>query len=155
MFVTGARRTMHSPVIAQIFLPAPPRALTGAGSGSLRPPMSSRRARSALWVLKMEGGRAEGRERGRRGRGRERAREARSGERWGEAEHNSRVFPPSLSRNRKGPPPTPAPSPSPGKCVPNTHGPKCSTDAECKQYPNCLRCARSGFCTMTPLAQSR
>jgi hypothetical protein len=37
------------------------------------------------------------------------------------------------------------------QCIPNKHGPKCYIDSDCMQYRDCLRCARSGFCTMQPL----
>lgn len=36
---------------------------------------------------------------------------------------------------------------SSGHCVPNRHGPKCASDADCEGLPGCVRCARSGFCT--------
>jgi len=48
------------------------------------------------------------------------------------------------------PPPSPTPSPSSRKCVDNQHGPACSSDSDCG-YPNCVRCAHSGFCTNVPL----
>lgn len=32
-------------------------------------------------------------------------------------------------------------------CVPGERGPPCSADADCGSKPNCVRCARSGFCT--------
>jgi hypothetical protein len=37
----------------------------------------------------------------------------------------------------------------PAQCLPNTHGPPCTTDDEC-HYPGCVRCANSGFCTNVP-----
>ncbi|KAG8466362.1 hypothetical protein KFE25_002118 [Diacronema lutheri] len=53
-----------------------------------------------------------------------------------------------------GPTPAPGPAPSPdgpSRCVPNVHGPPCADDAQCASISGCLRCARSGFCTSTPL----
>ena len=47
-----------------------------------------------------------------------------------------------------GPGPGPSPTP-PAQCLPNTHGPPCTTDDEC-HYPGCVRCANSGFCTNVP-----
>jgi hypothetical protein len=42
----------------------------------------------------------------------------------------------------------PSPPPSPGtKCADGQHGPQCSSDADCKPYGGCIRCASSGFCT--------
>lgn len=32
-------------------------------------------------------------------------------------------------------------------CVPNRHGPKCDSDAQCQGLAGCMRCAHSGFCT--------
>lgn len=49
-----------------------------------------------------------------------------------------------------GPPSPPNPGPTPDQCVPNEHGPKCSSDSDCTPYPHCIRCARSGYCTETP-----
>jgi hypothetical protein len=51
------------------------------------------------------------------------------------------TLPPSM-------PPTP---PDVNQCIPNTHGPPCHNNKECEPYRDCLRCAKSGFCTMTPL----
>eukprot|EP00668_Euglena_longa_P022177 GGOE01027584.1.p1 GENE.GGOE01027584.1~~GGOE01027584.1.p1 ORF type:complete len:260 (+),score=33.71 GGOE01027584.1:55-834(+) len=36
-------------------------------------------------------------------------------------------------------------------CSPGRKGPPCSSDADCARAHNCLRCARSGFCTDVPL----
>ena len=33
----------------------------------------------------------------------------------------------------------------------NQHGPPCSSDADCKGVPDCVRCAHSGYCTDQPL----
>lgn len=45
-------------------------------------------------------------------------------------------------------PPAPAPAPSPTmSCVPSTHGPACSKDADCTGISGCVRCAGSGYCT--------
>lgn len=57
--------------------------------------------------------------------------------------------------NKPGPGPGP-PSPVPPgcgttKCCKGIKGPPCSTDAECSQLSNCLRCAHSGHCTDVPL----
>jgi len=50
------------------------------------------------------------------------------------------------------PSPLPSPSPSPvGQCVPNTHGPACSSNNDCVGVADCVRCAKSGFCTDVPL----
>mmetsp|Transcript_59253 Transcript_59253/g.134154 ORF Transcript_59253/g.134154 Transcript_59253/m.134154 type:complete len:305 (-) Transcript_59253:117-1031(-) len=38
-----------------------------------------------------------------------------------------------------------------GTCKPNLKGPHCSADADCFNTGGCVRCARSGFCTDTPL----
>lgn len=46
-----------------------------------------------------------------------------------------------------GPGPGPAPN---GQCLPNTHGPACSADDDCKGFADCVRCAGSGFCTSVP-----
>lgn len=43
------------------------------------------------------------------------------------------------------------PSDDVSSCEPNTHGPPCSSDADCSSVPNCVRCAGSGFCTLVPL----
>ena len=32
-------------------------------------------------------------------------------------------------------------------CVPGERGPPYSADSDCGSKPNCVRCARSGFCT--------
>ena len=37
-----------------------------------------------------------------------------------------------------------------GECVRGRHGPPCSSHSNCAGLPNCLRCARSGFCTDVP-----
>jgi len=52
---------------------------------------------------------------------------------------------------RPSPSPSPSPGPSANKCVPSAHGPACSSDADCADVPDCLRCAGSGYCTMQPL----
>ena len=44
----------------------------------------------------------------------------------------------------------PAPSTPATQCVPGKHGPKCSSDGDCAGIPNCVRCAKSGFCTEEP-----
>ena len=64
-----------------------------------------------------------------------------------------------LIPNGSGPGPSP-PSPSPpsppgppspgGECVPDKHGPPCSSDSDCVNIHNCLRCAHSGYCTSEP-----
>ncbi len=46
-------------------------------------------------------------------------------------------------------PPTSS-TPSGGQCVADKHGPACTSDAQCKQYSDCVRCASSGFCTLQP-----
>jgi len=46
-------------------------------------------------------------------------------------------------------PPGPAPAPA-TKCIPDQHGPSCSSDADCTKVPSCVRCAHSGFCTTAP-----
>jgi len=49
--------------------------------------------------------------------------------------------------------PSPAKAPAPhstDKCEPNKHGPPCTTDDQCKQYTDCIRCASSGYCTLVP-----
>jgi hypothetical protein len=38
-----------------------------------------------------------------------------------------------------------------GSCVANTHGPPCSSDAQCDAFSGCVRCASSGYCTDVPL----
>ena len=50
-------------------------------------------------------------------------------------------------------PPAPKPTPSPptGQCLPDQHGPKCETDAECQGSKGCVRCAHSGYCTSVPV----
>lgn len=48
-------------------------------------------------------------------------------------------------------PPAPAPAPSNGTCMASVKGPKCSSDSDCKSLTNCLRCAKSGYCTDVPL----
>lgn len=48
-------------------------------------------------------------------------------------------------------PPGPAPPAPPGaQCVPDQHGPACTSDADCTSIPHCVRCAHSGFCTTYP-----
>jgi ribonuclease T2 len=43
------------------------------------------------------------------------------------------------------------PTPAPGtQCIPNTHGPACTTNANCTKFKGCIRCAHSGFCTDEP-----
>lgn len=37
------------------------------------------------------------------------------------------------------------------QCVPNTHGPACTSDADCIDVSGCIRCAGSGYCTDVPL----
>ncbi|CAE8587034.1 unnamed protein product [Polarella glacialis] len=39
-----------------------------------------------------------------------------------------------------------------GSCVRGQHGPPCQADSDCAGVTNCLRCARSGFCTDVPLS---
>mmetsp|Transcript_27876 Transcript_27876/g.33005 ORF Transcript_27876/g.33005 Transcript_27876/m.33005 type:complete len:306 (-) Transcript_27876:166-1083(-) len=36
-------------------------------------------------------------------------------------------------------------------CVPNEHGPYCTSDDDCVDVPGCVRCASSSFCTTEPL----
>jgi hypothetical protein len=36
-------------------------------------------------------------------------------------------------------------------CQPSTHGPPCTSDIDCVNVQNCLRCAGSGYCTDVPL----
>lgn len=43
------------------------------------------------------------------------------------------------------------PSPAGQQCVPNTHGPRCRGDSDCIGVADCVRCAKSGFCTTQPL----
>ena len=56
-----------------------------------------------------------------------------------------------------GPAPPPSPSkddddtPSTGSCKPNEHGPPCTSDTQCTKYSDCVRCARTGYCTNQPL----
>jgi len=53
--------------------------------------------------------------------------------------------------------PAPAPTPSPPapspatSCVPNKHGPACSSNSDCGGISGCIRCAGSGYCTDVPL----
>merc|ERR1712064_116782 len=65
------------------------------------------------------------------------------------------------------PPPSPSPPPAPstyyggayaysysspvGECVPNQHGPACSSNSDCDGVIGCVRCAGSGYCTDVPL----
>lgn len=49
------------------------------------------------------------------------------------------------------PAPVPPPSPSGGHCVQGKRGPPCSSDNDCNGLSECLRCARSGYCTAEPL----
>jgi hypothetical protein len=37
------------------------------------------------------------------------------------------------------------------KCPANERGPACSSDTDCTDLTDCLRCASSGYCTATPL----
>jgi len=46
-----------------------------------------------------------------------------------------------------GPAPTPGPA---GQCVHGQRGPACTTDAQCTKLTNCIRCAKTGFCTDEP-----
>ena len=48
------------------------------------------------------------------------------------------------------PHPGPSPGPTPDECEPDKHGPRCDSDAECKHYKYCVRCASSGYCTEVP-----
>lgn len=48
------------------------------------------------------------------------------------------------------PPPSPPTPPAGGSCLPNQHGPVCTTNDECTRYTGCIRCASSGFCTSDP-----
>lgn len=51
-----------------------------------------------------------------------------------------------------GPSPSPGPSPTPGgECVSGQHGPKCSSNSDCDGVKDCVRCAKSGYCTDVPL----
>jgi len=61
--------------------------------------------------------------------------------------------PPAPSPPAPGPAPSPSPSPSPkpGFCVKGQHGPPCTSDADCNGMKDCVRCAKSGFCTDVPL----
>jgi len=36
-------------------------------------------------------------------------------------------------------------------CIPNTHGPACTSDTDCIDVADCVRCASSGYCTDVPL----
>ena len=36
-------------------------------------------------------------------------------------------------------------------CEVDMYGPKCTTDDDCSDVPNCVRCASSGYCTEVPL----
>merc|ERR1712064_108265 len=38
-----------------------------------------------------------------------------------------------------------------GECVPNQHGPACSSNSDCDGVTGCVRCAGSGYCTDVPL----
>lgn len=38
-----------------------------------------------------------------------------------------------------------------GVCEAGVHGPPCSSNADCIDVTNCLRCAGSGYCTDVPL----
>lgn len=66
---------------------------------------------------------------------------------------DSIVFPPVGSSS--GPSPSSAPSPSADACIPDHHGPPCSGDSDCVHYANCLRCAKSGYCTEEPKEDDR
>ena len=44
-----------------------------------------------------------------------------------------------------------APSPGAKKCLKDKKGPPCSSNADCVDFPDCVRCAKSGFCTQVPL----
>jgi hypothetical protein len=37
------------------------------------------------------------------------------------------------------------------ECLSGSHGPSCSTDAQCLNVTSCVRCASSGYCTDVPL----
>jgi len=62
--------------------------------------------------------------------------------------------------------PGPGPGPGPGppspvppgcgttKCCAGIKGPPCTTDTECAQFSDCLRCAHSGHCTDVPLTKN-
>lgn len=46
------------------------------------------------------------------------------------------------------------PEPAPNNattCEPDTHGPKCASDSDCRRVGGCVRCASSGYCTDVPL----
>jgi len=61
---------------------------------------------------------------------------------------------PQVCAGTRPPPPsttTGPPVPPATSCEPNTHGPPCTSDADCAGVPNCLRCAHSGYCTDVPL----
>mmetsp|Transcript_114478 Transcript_114478/g.296610 ORF Transcript_114478/g.296610 Transcript_114478/m.296610 type:complete len:319 (+) Transcript_114478:82-1038(+) len=49
------------------------------------------------------------------------------------------------------PSPSPPPSPKPGACVTGHHGPPCKSNADCDGVKDCVRCAKSGFCTDVPI----
>lgn len=49
---------------------------------------------------------------------------------------------------------SPPPVPPHNACVPNEHGPPCRRDSDCQGKSGCVRCARSGFCTQTPLQET-
>jgi hypothetical protein len=36
-------------------------------------------------------------------------------------------------------------------CLPDVHGPACSSDSQCLNVTSCVRCASSGYCTDVPL----
>mmetsp|Transcript_21830 Transcript_21830/g.50284 ORF Transcript_21830/g.50284 Transcript_21830/m.50284 type:complete len:245 (+) Transcript_21830:74-808(+) len=40
---------------------------------------------------------------------------------------------------------------SSASCVADTHGPACTSDADCTSVTDCVRCAGSGYCTDVPL----
>jgi len=52
------------------------------------------------------------------------------------------------------PAPAPTPSPSGTSCIPNTHGPACSSNSDCVSITGCVRCAGSGYCTDVPLSKA-
>lgn len=71
----------------------------------------------------------------------------------GEADNCDRTKPIVFVKTGAAPsPPHPHPPPGPPgppatQCAPDQRGPACKTDADCKNVPNCVRCAHSGFCT--------
>ena len=51
-------------------------------------------------------------------------------------------------------PTPPVPTPAASTCVEGKHGPPCTSDSQCTSVPQCVRCAKSGFRTLEPLAES-